>query len=36
MKIKVRRFDGYFEEFDATEFRSGDSILWIRLVNSDE
>ena len=35
MKIKVRWFDGYYEEFDALEVRNGGYMLWIRLFNGE-
>lgn len=35
-KVKVRWFDGYFEEFEVTKARSGGAILWILLVNGEE
>ncbi|HEY3424994.1 MAG TPA: hypothetical protein VGL27_09380 [Negativicutes bacterium] len=36
MDIKVRWFDGYLEEFQAVEARSGAYILWIRLEDGQE
>ena len=29
--VTVRWFDGYLEEFEATEVRFGSDLLWIRL-----
>jgi hypothetical protein len=34
--ISVRWFDGYFEEFEASEVRFGGYIIWIRLTNGKE
>jgi ribosomal protein S8 len=36
MKIKVRWFDGYIEEFDAEDARSGAYILWIKLKTGED
>ncbi len=33
--IKVRWWDGYFEQFEATEARAGSDLLWIKLVNGE-
>ena len=35
MKVKVRWFDGYYEEFDAIEVRSSAYMLWVRLFNGE-
>jgi len=35
MPVKVRWFDGYYEEFDAQEVRAGAYLLWIKLQNGD-
>ena len=32
-KVTVRWFDGYMEEFEATEVRFGSDLLFIRLSN---
>lgn len=32
-KVSVRWFDGYLEEFAATEVRFGSDLLWMRLEN---
>ena len=32
-KVTVRWFDGYKEDFEATEVRFGNSYLWLRLSN---
>lgn len=29
--VTVRWFDGYLEEFEATEVRFGSDLLWMRL-----
>ena len=31
--VTVRWFDGYKEEFEATEVRFGNAYLWLRLSN---
>ena len=31
--VTVRWFDGYKEEFEATEVRFGNAMLWMRLSN---
>ena len=31
--VTVRWFDGYMEEFEATEVRFGSDLLWMRLAN---
>ena len=31
--VSVRWFDGYLEEFEATEVRFGSDLLWLRLKN---
>lgn len=31
--VTVRWFDGYKEEFEATEVRFGNAYLWLRLKN---
>ena len=31
--VTVRWFDGYIEEFEATEVRFGSDLLWMRLRN---
>jgi len=31
--VTVRWFDGYMEEFEATEVRFGSGLLWMRLTN---
>ena len=31
--VTVRWFDGYLEEFEATEIRFGSDLLWMRLVD---
>lgn len=31
--VTVRWFDGYLEEFEATEVRFGSDLLWMRLLN---
>lgn len=31
--VSVRWFDGYLEEFTASEVRFGCDLLWMRLVN---
>lgn len=31
--VTVRWFDGYLEEFEATEVRFGSDLLWMRLSN---
>lgn len=31
--VTVRWFDGYMEEFEATEVRFGSDLLWMRLSN---
>lgn len=36
MKIKVRWFDGYIEEFNVKEWRNGNAYLWMHLVNGEE
>lgn len=36
MTIKVRWFDGYFEKFEARAARSGNSILYIKLVSGED
>jgi len=33
IKVSVRWFDGYFESFECSEVRFGDSLLWMRLKN---
>jgi len=33
LKIMVRWWDGYYEEFDAVEARAGAYLLWIKLCN---
>lgn len=35
MLIKVRWWDGYFEEFIAKEARAGSDLLWLRLENGE-
>ena len=32
-KVTVRWFDGYLEDFEATEVRFGSGLLWMRLDN---
>ena len=32
-KVTVRWFDGYMEEFDATEVRFGSDLLFLRLTD---
>jgi len=32
-KVTVRWFDGYLEDFEATEVRFGSDLLWMRLSN---
>jgi hypothetical protein len=34
--VKVRWFDGYYEEFQAEEVRVGNYHLWIKLVSGKE
>lgn len=34
--VSVRWWDGYLEEFEATEVRFGAYILWMRLVSGKE
>jgi hypothetical protein len=34
--VAVRWFDGYLEEFEATEVRFGGQFLWMRLSNGKE
>ena len=34
-KVWVRWFDGYLEEFEATEVRFGSDLLWMRLENGE-
>lgn len=34
--VTVRWFDGYLEEFHATEVRAGSDFLWMRLVAGPE
>ena len=31
--VSVRWFDGYLEEFEASEVRFGSDLLWMRLTN---
>lgn len=31
--VTVRWFDGYLEEFEATEVRFGSDLLWMRPLN---
>lgn len=31
--VTVRWFDGYLEDFEATEVRFGSNLLWMRLSN---
>ena len=31
--VTVRWFDGYLEEFEATEVRFGSDLLWMRLAS---
>ena len=31
--VSVRWWDGYLEEFEATEVRQGAYLLWMRLIN---
>ena len=31
--VFVRWFDGYLEQFEATEIRFGSDLLWMRLLN---
>jgi hypothetical protein len=31
--VAVRWFDGYLEEFEASEVRFGSDLLWMRLTN---
>jgi len=33
IKVNVRWFDGYLEEFEATEVRFGSDLLWMHLKN---
>jgi len=33
--VFVRWFDGYLEEFDASEVRFGTTLLWMRLINGE-
>ena len=33
IKVCVRWFDSYYEEFDCNEVRAGNSYLWMRLVD---
>jgi len=33
IKVTVRWFDGYLEEFDCDEVRFGVDLLWMRLTN---
>ncbi len=33
IQVSVRWWDGYLEEFEATETRSGSDLLWMRLAN---
>lgn len=33
IKVTVRWFDGYLEEFECTEFRFGCDLLWAKLEN---
>ena len=33
--VKVRWFDGYFEDFEAVETRVGNYHLWIKLVDGE-
>lgn len=33
--VKVRWFDGYYEEFKATEVRVGNYHLWVKLVDGE-
>lgn len=35
-KVTVRWWDGYLEDFDATEVRAGAYLLWMRLSNETE
>lgn len=32
VKVNVRWWDGYLEEFEATEVRFGSDLLWMRLT----
>lgn len=32
-KVSVRWFDGYLEEFEASEIRFGSDLLWMRLLD---
>lgn len=33
IKVCVRWFDSYYEEFDCVEVRTGNYYLWLRLAN---
>jgi len=33
IKVVVRWFDGYLEEFEASEVRFGSDLLWMRLTS---
>ena len=33
--VKIRWWDGYFEQFKAIETRAGSDLLWVRLVNGE-
>ncbi len=33
IKVCVRWFDSYYEEFECTEVRTGNYYLWLRLTN---
>lgn len=35
MLIKVRWWDGYYEEFEAQKARAGAYLLWIKLTNGE-
>lgn len=33
--VQVRWFDGYYEEFEVTEVRAGNYLLWMKLLNGE-
>ena len=35
IKVVVRWWDGYIEDFDAAEARAGVDLLWIMLTNGE-
>lgn len=34
-KVRVRWFDGYYEEFECKEVRAGNHILWMKLSDGE-